>query len=360
MIYLDYNATAPLKPQVKEVMNSLPFLPFNPSSVHRLGREARKRLEEARNTLLQVVKGEGYRLVFTASGTEANNLALKGLKGYTVLASAVEHISVLRSAEQPVLIPVDGDGVVDKAALERLLQEMKGPKLVSVMVAGNETGVLQPIAEIAALAKHYGALVHSDAVQGFGKIPVDMGQLGVDMLSISAHKCGGPHGIGALIMKRNVPLSAIIHGGGQELGFRAGTENLAAAVGFAAAVVGAEEIEEEQQRLLTLQQQLEEALLPEAVILGKNARRLAGTSLIAMPGVSSETQLIHFDLEGIALSSGSACSSGRVTISHVLCAMGVAEELASSVVRVSMGRGTTATEVSRFIAAWKALYTKTT
>jgi cysteine desulfurase len=279
--------------------------------VHGFGREARKRLEEARASLLAAVKGEGYRLVFTASGTEANNLALKGLAGYTVLVSAIEHLSVLKSAEGAVIIPVDRNGVVDLAALKLLLEGVEGPKLVSVMLAGNETGLLQPVAEIVALAHSYGALVHSDAVQLLGKVPLDVGSLGLDMVTISAHKCGGPHGIGALIIRKNLPLAAIIHGGGQELGFRAGTENLAGAVGFAAAVPDATWMVREQQRLRGLQEQLENALADQALVFGGGAERLAGTCSLAMPGVPSETQLIHFDLEGIALSSGSACSSGR-------------------------------------------------
>lgn len=354
MIYLDYNATAPLKKQAQEAMLKLPCAPYNPSSVHGFGREARRLLEEARASVLGGINGVGYRLVFTSSGTEANNLALKGLAGYTVLASSVEHVSVLKNAG--VLIPVDSDGCVDLAALEQLLQEIPGNKLVSVMMAGNETGVVQPIAEVVMLAGKYGALVHTDAVQALGKMPLDMQALQVDMLSLSAHKCGGPHGIGALIIRKNLHLDAQVIGGGQEQGFRAGTENMTAAVGFAAAIPSQEEIEKEQQRLGCLQEMLESALEGQAQVLGKGARRLAGTSSLAMKGVSSETQLIHFDLNGIALSSGSACSSGRLTTSHVLLAMGVEKALAGCVVRVSMGAATSEEEIARFIRVWKELY----
>lgn len=356
MIYLDYNATAPLKKTVREAMLNLPLIPLNPSSIHGFGREARRLLEEARSTLLKAVNGEGYRLIFTASGTEANNLALKGLAGYTVMISAVEHLSVLKSVEGAIQIPVDGEGRINIAALEELLAHTKGPKLVSVMLANNETGVVQQIVEIAALAHHYGAIIHSDAVQALGKIPIDMQALGVDMLSISAHKCGGPQGMGALLVKKNLHLAAVITGGGQEQGFRAGTENIAGAVGFATAIPPKEEIEEEQTRLTLLQQKLETTLAGKAVIMGAGAERLAGTCSIAMPGVSTETQLIHFDLNKIAISSGSACSSGRLTTSYVLLMMGIEKELAGSVVRVSMGRETTAQDIDKFISVWNELY----
>lgn len=359
-IYLDYNATAPLKAEVREAMMALPLLPYNPSSLHRFGREARKRVEEARARLLTYVEGEGYRLVFTGSGTEANNLALKGLQGYKVMASAIEHVSVLKSCEQAEIIPVDSQGVVDMVMLESMLAHETAPTLVSVMLANNETGVIQPVAEITALAHHYGALVHCDAVQGLGKIMVDMAALRLDMLTVSAHKCGGPQGIGALILRRNLHLAATLTGGGQEQGFRAGTENVAAIIGFAAALPAREQQKHEQERLAKLQWKLEKALEGKAVIFGHTAPRIPGTSLIAMPGVSSETQLIAFDLHGIALSSGSACSSGRVTVSHVLLAMGVAPELAGSVVRVSMGAGTTEDEIEKFIGIWMMLYEKRT
>lgn len=357
-VYLDHNATTPLKSCVMEAMLALPPLPYNPSSIHSYGREARRIVEEARRQIKRALKLEGhdgYECVFTASGTEANNLALKGLNTQTLLVSAIEHASVLKIEHgNRKVIPVTSEGIVDLAALETLLAEAEGKILVSVMLANNETGILQPIREIAELAQRYDALVHCDAVQAFGKIDVAPVDLNVDLLTISAHKCGGPLGAGALIYKKKYPLSAIITGGGQERSLRSGTENVPAIVGFGAAAAN---LAYDAAGISALRDGLETSL-EGARMIGKRMPRLPNTSYLVMPGVASETQLIDFDLKGVAVSAGSACSSGKVTVSHVLLAMGVPEKEAACAVRVSLGEGTSENDITRFIAVWKELYAR--
>lgn len=323
----------------------------NASSIHAEGRAARACLDASREALARALGVIAPMVVFTSGGSEANNLALKGAPVERLIVSAVEHPSVIEAARasgKPVdMLPVDGEGVVDLSALEKLLAA--GPKaLVAVMLANNETGVIQPVRDVAALAHKHGALVHCDAVQAFGKIAVNFGLLGVDTLSVSAHKLGGPVGAGALIIRDRLALEALIQGGGQELRRRAGTENIAAIAGFAAAV------DEKQLEISTLRDALE-ARLEGAVIFGDKTGRLPNTSCFALPGLSAETALMALDLAGIAVSSGSACSSGKVTKSHVLAAMGIAPELAGSAIRVSLGWTTTAADIEHFITAWGRL-----
>ena len=384
-IYLDYNATAPLRPQALARMQELQALALNPSSVHRLGREAKKHLENARKIIADSVAAWPNEVVFTASGTEANATALRGFPGRRVLVSAVEHSSVLRAFPPPAggrvregvssdggiynppprpsplqgegVIPVHPSGLIDLAALETMLTADPAPALVSVMLANNETGVIQPIREVAELCKRYGALLHTDAVQGLGKIPVDFGALGVDMMTISGHKCGGPLGAAALVVRRDLAFAPLLSGGGQELGRRAGTENVAAIAGFAVAV---ELVDLEHMRQVRgWLEVMEAALLPPpegegAVIFGASAPRLPNTSCIAMPGVSNEVQLMDFDLKGFAVSAGSACSSGRIEGSHVLAAMGVEKGLIGSAIRVSTGWGTIEEDIRQFTVVWQA------
>lgn len=363
MIYLDWNATAPVRPaviaRVAEVMAQV----GNASSVHRAGRDARAIVETARADVAALVGAEADGVVFLSGGTEANNLALKGSGKRRLMVSAVEHGAVLAPAMltdgRAVLLPVDRDGRLDLHGLRDALSREPGPALVSVMLANNETGVLQPVAEIAEIAHEHGALVHCDAVQAAGKVPVDMQALGIDMLSLSAHKIGGPQGIGALVLNGDIQLDAQMVGGGQERGRRSGTENVAGAAGYGVAARLAREGLPTYAKLASLRDDLERrlrALANGLVVHGAGAPRLPNTSCLSMPGVSSETQVIAFDLAGIAVSAGSACSSGKVHASHVLEAMDVPDDVAGSAIRVSMGWNTTAAEVDRFVEAWADIY----
>jgi cysteine desulfurase len=287
--------------------------------------------------------------VFTSGGTEANNITLRDHK--RVLVSAIEHESVLKAVPAAERIPVDGNGVIDLATLERMLGEK--PALVSVMFANNETGVIQPIAEVVRLARASGALVHCDAVQAAGKVPVDLHGLGVDYLSLSAHKLGGPTGVGALVVRSGAPFATDRVGGGQESWRRAGTENVAGIVGFgAAAEASCDGLD------AALRNHLE-ASLPGKVH-GAAVPRLPSTTCISMPGVKAETQVMALDLAGVAVSAGSACSSGKVTRSAVLTAMGTDPAETESAIRISCGWNTVFEDIERLIAAWQALYTRVT
>jgi cysteine desulfurase len=297
-------------------------------------------------------------MIFTSGGTEANHLALLGSGRDRVLVSAVEHGSVLQAMLAAEIIPVDGHGVVDIGALERQLAADPRPALVSVMLANNETGVLQPVAEIAAAAHAHGALFHCDAVQGAGKLPLAVGETGADLVSLSAHKLGGPTGIGALIVTRGADLVPTIRGGGQEGGRRAGTENLPGMAGFAAAAEAAAAGLAEYDRVRQLRDGLEAAALaavPQALVIGAEVPRLPNTTALALPGLKAETQVIALDLDGVMVSAGAACSSGKVGHSHVLAAMGMVPEIAISTIRVSLGWSTTEEDIGHFIDAWTAL-----
>jgi cysteine desulfurase len=345
--YLDHNATSPLRPQAKAAMLKAMEVTGNASSVHAEGRRSRKLLDEARDAVARAVGVIAPMVVFTSGGSEANNLAVKGVRVERLLVSAIEHPAVLEAAKasgKPVeVIPVTSDGVVDLEALARMLP---GPKaLVSVMLANNETGVLQPVRDVVGLAQAHGALVHTDAVQALGKVPVNFGLLGVDLMTLSAHKLGGPTGAGALIVRDGLALEPLVHGGGQELRRRAGTENLPAIAGFAA-VAG-----EKVSHVKALRDRLE-ASLEAAAIFGRDCDRLPNTTCFAHPGLNAETLLMALDLDGLAVSSGSACSSGKVAPSHVLAAMGVAPDLAKAAIRVSLGWDTTPEHIDHFTAAW--------
>jgi len=324
--YLDWNATTPLRPEAAAAMSAVLARCGNPSSVHRWGRWARQAVEQARSSVAALLDAPPEGVVFVSGGTEANHLALLGSGRDRVLVSAVEHDSVLRAVPEAERIPVDRDGVVVLDTLDRLLASDRLPALVSVMLANNETGVVQPVAAIAAIARAHGALFHCDAVQAAGKIALDTGAIGADLVTLSAHKLGGPPGIGALVVRGELELMPLLRGGGQERGRRAGTENLAGIAGFAAAAVAAAEEIAVYDRVHSLRNALEAglaAIAPEAVVLGAAAPRLPNTAAIAMPGVAAETQVIALDLDGVMVSAGSACSSGKVGPSHVLEAMGV-------------------------------------
>ena len=357
--YLDWNATTPLRPEAASAMTAILTGCGNPSSVHRWGRAARQTIERARSAVAALLDAPSEGVIFVSGGTEGNHLALLGAGRDRVLVSAVEHDSVLRAVPQAEPIPVDQDGVVVLDALDRFLAADPRPALVSVMLANNETGVLQPTAAIGAVARTHGALFHCDAVQAAGKIALDTQTIGADFITLSAHKLGGPPGVGALVVTGELELRPLLHGGGQEHGRRAGTENLAGISGFAAAAVAATEEIAVYDRVRALRDALEAelaAIAPEVVVLGAAAPRLPNTAAIAMPGVAAETQVIALDLDGVMVSAGAACSSGKVGPSHVLEAMGVGRDLVGSTIRVSLGWDSSEADVAHFLSAWTRLY----
>jgi cysteine desulfurase len=366
--YFDWNATAPLREGARATMVAALGVPGNASSVHSEGRAARKLIEAARAQVAALVGAEPKNVTFTSGATEANMLALTpalvavGRKEPRdrLLVSSVEHPSVSCggrfAASQVEQLPVDGDGVVDLEALKAALAKAERP-LVSVMLANNETGVIQPIRAIADIVHAANGLLHVDAVQGAGRIDCDITALGADLLSLSAHKLGGPQGAGALVRRDGIHIAEpLIRGGGQERGLRAGTENVAAISGFGAAVEAADSARQaDAVRMAALRDRFEAALktqTPAAVVFGAAAERLPNTCLFAVPGLKAETAIISFDLNGIAVSSGSACSSGKVQISTVLTAMGVEPDLARGAVRVSLGWTTTEAEIDLLLNAW--------
>jgi cysteine desulfurase len=364
--YLDHNATSPLRPDARAAVQGALEVGGNASSVHAEGRAARALVDEARETLAAALGCLPDMVVFTASGTEANNLALKGAAAglgiRRLVVSAVEHASVLDTAAAMVpatglpvdIVPVSADGDLDLAALDWLLAAGDGPALVSVMLANNETGAIMPVAQVSEIARRHGAYVHTDAVQALGKMPLRWATLGVDMMSLSGHKLGGPQGAGALVVRDGLALAPLLHGGGQEMKRRAGTENVAAIAGFAAALRAADG----QGRIAALRERLEielKAAAPGVTIFAQAAPRLANTTCFALPGLEAEMALMAFDLAGIAVSSGSACSSGKISRSHVLHAMGQPPELVAGAIRVSLGWNSSANDVERFAAAWSQI-----
>jgi cysteine desulfurase len=358
--YLDYNATAPVRPEVIDAMRAVLSAVGNPSSIHRAGRDARRAVERAREAVAALVGVVPSAVVFTSGGTEANNQALASVDG-VCLVSAIEHDSVLAAAPDERRIAVDDQSRVDPPQLACQLAERR-PSLISVMLANNETGVIQPVAEVVGLARRHGALVHCDAVQAGGKMAIDLAALGVDFLTLSAHKLGGPQGVGALVLGDGVEPAALLHGGGQERRWRPGTENVAGIVGFGRACELALADDGWALRTGRLRDRLETqiaAIAPAARVFGRRVERLANTSCLTMPGVGNQTQLIHFDLAAIAVSTGSACSSGKVGPSHVLAAMGVDPDEAASAIRVSLGWASTDADIDRFVAAWTELYSRT-
>ena len=362
-VYMDHNATTAVRPEARDAVALALALTGNPSSVHGSGRTARRLVEDARDAVAALVGAEPAWVVFTSGGTEANNLALRVLpKRAPILCSAVEHASVLSVMDGIVEIPVDGDGVVDLGALEALLAGEDTPALVSVMLANNETGVLQPVADVAALAHEHGALIHCDAVQAAGKMAIDFRTLGCDLMSLSAHKIGGPSGVGALVVTSGVEgdlaLIPMLRGGGQERGRRAGTENVPGIAGFGAAARAAREGLTDFARLGRWRERIENRLrqYADSRVYGFGAPRLANTSCLTMPGVEAETQVIQLDLAGVAVSAGAACSSGKVEPSRVLAAMGVDANEAATAIRVSLGWNTTEDDADKFVEAWIQVY----
>jgi cysteine desulfurase len=363
-VYFDDNAASPLRPVAREAMLSALDLIGNPSSVHRFGRLTRRVIEDARAQIAVSTGATTAGVVFTSSGSEANALALHGAHRRRIVLSAVEHDSVLAPAQRAAVcaeIRVNEAGVIDVVALDKALGADASDVLVSVMLANNETGAIQPIAEIAKIARARGALVHCDAIAAAGRLPCDMGTLGIDMMSLSSAKLGGPLGVGALILRPGVDIAPLIIGGGQERRRRGGTENVPGIAGFGAATAEAMARMSEQVHLAALRDKLEAgvlALAPNARVFARSAARLANTSCLTMPGVVNETQVMALDLAGVAVSAGAACSSGKVTASHVLRAMGVPDAEAATAIRVSFGWMSGATDVEAFLAAWGNLWTR--
>ncbi len=369
-IYLDWNATTPLRSEAREAMAAAWDLPGNPSSVHAEGRKARWLVEEARAAVAGAVGALPRNLVFTSGGTEANALALTpGLRRKPgddpvrrLVVSAIEHASVLAGGRFPAeaigTVGVSGSGLVRPDRLREALTDGP-PALVSVMLANNETGAVQPIAELAEIVHAAGGVLHVDSIQALGKIPFDINALDADLVTVSAHKIGGPKGVGALVWAEDLQgLEPLLRGGGQERGHRAGTENVAGIAGFGAAAKAAmAALEKDAIRLENLRNRLETGLCrnPEVLIFSADASRLPNTTLFTVPGLRAETAVIGFDLAGVAVSSGSACSSGKVQPSHVLEAMGFGRELAQGAVRLSLGWSTSETDIDRCLEAWRKL-----
>ncbi|WP_436641932.1 cysteine desulfurase family protein [Microbaculum sp. FT89] len=365
--YLDHNATAPVRPEVIEAVTQAMRVTGNPSSVHSAGRAARKLVEDARREVAALVGAAPADVTFTSGGTEANALALgRRCDGAILLASAIEHPSVLGGGRFPAdsveTIPVTPAGVIDLDWLEKRLSAAPVPAIVSVMLASNETGAIQPVREVARLARDAGALVHCDAVQAAGRLEIDIALLGVDYLTLSAHKIGGPQGAGALVRRdKTVAITPLYRGGGQERSQRPGTEAVAVIAGFGvAARLSAGEIEKSGE-IAGLRDWFESALRtisPGVVVFAGETARLANTSCFAVEGISAETAMIALDLDGVCVSSGSACSSGKVGASHVLSAMGVSPDLASGAIRVSLGWSSEKSDVESFIKAWRRVQEK--
>jgi len=364
--YLDYNATAPIRPAVVERVVSVMAEVGNPSSVHESGRRSRAIVEQARAEIAALVNSRARDIVFTSGGTEANNTVLKGSGAAYLIISAVEHDCVFAAAESSgvsyAVCPVDGHGVLDLEALASLIDTAPVPAeqvLISIMAANNETGVVQPLQKVVAIAHEKGARVHSDAVQMAGKLPFDFAQLGLHYATLSAHKMGGPQGVGAIILQPTAPLKPLIAGGGQELGRRSGTENVAGIAGFGVAASEAASDIGHRADIADLRDRLEAGLReldPNVQIFGQHAPRLPGTTCVRLTGIRGETQVMHMDLGGVAVSSGSACSSGKVKASHVLAAMGADEETAGQSIRISLGYASTAADVEQCLDAWAQLY----
>jgi cysteine desulfurase len=365
--YLDWNATAPLCAEARAACIAALDLVGNPSSPHAEGRRARALIEDAREQVAALVGASPAQVVFTSGGTEANNTVMRG--GWNMIfVSPVEHDSVLApvgaSGAHIVELRVDRHGAVDASEAADALARapVSDAALLSLQLANNETGVVQPVASVAEAAKSQGVSVHSDAIQAAGRVSIDVEALGVDYLTLSGHKIGGPKGTGALIVGKDAGLPAYIAGGGQERRRRAGTENVVGIAGFGAAAEAARHSLAGVGRLRQLRDSLEarmREITPAAVVIAAEAERLPNTACIALPGARAETLVIALDLQGIAVSAGAACSSGKVGTSHVLVAMGLAPELARAAIRISLGPDTSERDIAAFLEAWASVATRT-
>ncbi|WP_420723031.1 cysteine desulfurase family protein [Hwanghaeella sp. LZ110] len=355
-IYLDYNATSPVLPVAADAVGNAIAVGGNPSSIHGAGRAARALIEKARRQVAALVGARPGAVVFTSGASEANVLALRGLPRHRVLVSSIEHDSVLNAVPDAVVLPATGQGVID---LNALRQSVCDGDLVSVMAVNNETGLIQPIEEIAEIVKAAGALLHVDAVQAAGRLPFDIRALGLAALSLSAHKIGGPTGVGALVFNEGLAITAQTKGGGQEKGRRGGTENVAGIAGFGAAAEWVlDHMASEQKRLSGLRDHMEHRLAQNCAglrIIGAGLPRVANTSCLSLPGAPAEKQVISLDLAGFCVSAGSACSSGKVKSSPVLTVMGLSADIAASAIRISLGWRTTGDDIDAFVNAYLAM-----
>ncbi len=363
-IYLDYNATSPLRPEVLEAMKPFFTETFgNPSSFHQIGQKSRHVLEEARKTLLSFIGKRDGQIIFTSSATEANNLAIFGSRAKHLVSSAIEHLSVLmplevlkkQGAAVELAMP-DENGIVSVTAIEKILRPET--RLVSLMAANNETGVLQPVHELGTLLRSRGILFHVDAVQVFGRMKFDFASLEADFITFSAHKIGGPKGIGALWIREGLKIDPILSGGHHENNLRAGTENLPAIIGFVkTAEIAFQNLDREERRLKELRDKLESGILsaiPNAFINGQKSPRIPNTLNLSIPGLETESLLILLDSNGISASAGSACTSGAIDVSYVLKAMNLPEDRLRSAIRLSLGYGTASEEIDRVLKHFPA------
>jgi cysteine desulfurase len=355
-IYCDYNAGAPLRAEAAVAMARAMAQAGNASSVHSFGRRARAQIEDAREKIGAGVGAAAENVVFTSGASEALQLAMTSAGAASLIISAVEHDAVFEHATRGLkadrVAPVDANGVIELEALARLLTDAPKPALVALQLANNETGVIQPVAKVAALCREHGALLLVDAAQAFGRIPIDIANLDATYLVVSSHKLGGPTGVGALILAPGAPFATTRFGGGQERGRRPGTENAGAIVGFGVAVEWAlRELAKESVCVAALRDRFEAGLPGDAVVFGADAKRLPNTSNFALPGLAAETAVIAMDLEGVAISSGAACSSGKVRSSRVLAAMGVESALAKAALRVSFGHESKESDVDEALNA---------
>ncbi len=364
LVYFDYNATAPLKDEVIDFMSEILRESGNASSLHSFGRNARKHVEKAREQVAELAHTHSNSVTFTSGATEANNTVLGAFKGQRILVSAIEHPSILDVIENVETIPVTPDGIIDLVQFEEIISKGDAPALISVMLVNNETGVIQPVEQMARIAKkkHPQVFIHTDASQAPGRIKIDMPALQVDYMSLCAHKFGGPQGTGALLSLPGAKPARLLLGGGQEKRQRAGTENVAAIAGMGLACTLATRDMDQFIALAKWRDQIENAVTtayPDVKIFGQNSDRVANTSSICTPGLDAQTQLMAMDLEGIALSNGSACSSGKVNNSYVLRAMGASDSEAGSAVRLSIGWETKQSDIDHFIKAWSDMISRT-
>lgn len=358
VIYLDYNATAPLLQQVKDAVIGGLDLVGNASAVHYLGRACRAEIDKARKKIAAGIDASPKDITLTSGGTEANHLALSGLNisKEFIYASSVEHASIHKNVGADNLIPVDRNGQVKLEVLEGYFRRNNAPKLVSVALANSETGIVQSnLKSLVTLCHQYNCVVHTDAVQAFGKIPVSFADLDVDLMTISAHKIGGPKGVGALISKPSLILKTPLLGGGQEKGLRSGTENVAAIMGFGVAAELATLTNWNQARHLIEHMVSQMKAFNDRVKINSMPDGLPNTLNVSTPAFNKDTQVIHCDLNGIAISAGSACSSGKVEQSHVLKAMGLEDVYINSAIRVSLGPTSTIEDINHFMQAWETM-----
>jgi cysteine desulfurase len=364
MIYLDYNSTTALAPEVLKKMNEIYVLPLNASATHAYGRKGGQLIEIARKEVKNLVNGANYEVIFTGSSTEATNTVFYGVDVETILFAKFEHSSVYNSRPKGVnIIEVEvlENGLIDIADLEKKLNSLPNNKfLMSLMLANNESGAIQPVVEVSKMVHQKGGLMHCDIVQAAGKIPVDLEALNVDFAVISAHKIKGPQGVGALFMRKGLDVNPLIHGGKQEKSKRAGTSNVAGISGFGEACKLARENLEKYEAVKVLRDYIEEKLEKiggdKVMIFAKSVARLPNTSFVALKNTDSQTQLIHFDLNGICVSAGAACTSGTVSGSRVLKAMNVSPNFATSAIRISLSPDNTGAEVEQFIKVWDEFY----